>query len=193
MINLLPTQEKEHLAFEEHKRMIIIITSVIGVSLICLALLLTFVKVGVLKAGLAEETTAQGYRQEYQNPAYVTVKNTITHANIAFTQAQKFYNKQVYLSDAVYMVSEIKKSAGVHILHINWELVRDKAAIAVTVAGISTTRGDLIAFRDAMNNFSWGGHKKILQNVNFPPESWTKPKEISFQVTFQIPINEIKR
>jgi hypothetical protein len=192
MINLLPPQEKEHLAFEEHKRMVIILSSVTAVALVCLALLLAWVKVTVLKAALAEESISQSYQQEYRKPMYTTIKDTIVRANTTLTQAENFYAKQISLSDALYIVSEISKPVGIHVMRLDEEQNHDKGSISVTMSGTSATRDDLLTFRSAMNNFSWGS-KKILQNVYFPPESWTKPKDISFQITFQINAAEIKR
>lgn len=193
MINLLPPKEKEELLFEKNKKLIIVLGNVFLISLICLSLVLFSLHVYILGEINYQRIILDDTKKKYQTPDFLSFESIIQKYNASLVAIDTFYKKEIYFSDILKTISEIQRPKGVSITSIAINAMKEnnlpasakpKALSAgktkVTISGMSDTRDDLLIFKSNIEN-----NQKVT-NVYFPPNSWIKPSDISFNLTFEI-------
>jgi len=180
MINLLPPQEKRDLYSQAQTKLAIVLGNMALIVVVCLLLMLISLKFYLLGQVDYYQSLLQIAEKEYGTPSILAAKETVKNYNADLAKIDAFYRQQNNLSDALALVSTIQKPPGIHFSGIS--IAREKGAMTmlVTVSGTSDTRDTLIALRDTLSK------NPKIQNVAFPPDSWTKDSAIDFQVTFQI-------
>jgi len=178
MINLLPPEEKTKLLLENRKKMIIVLGITIIIPLFCLILVLLSVRFYILGEVNSKKIMLDQARKEYQTPDFLHFKEIIQKNNHTLTNLHSFYQKEVSVSQALYLVSSISRPENLYFT--NMLLAKDsEQKIKITASGFSKSRADLLLFQKSINENS------RIKNTTFSPESWVSPKDINFNVTFE--------
>ena len=185
MINLLPPQEKEKLLFEGKKKLTIVLGNMVLISLILLVLVLFALKFYVLKQLVSEKINLSSVQEDYQNLYFMLAKDNMQKYNAIIIKMNNFYKNQMSLSDSLNIVSKINKPKGLYFKSINLEN-GDNNTINVKIAGFSDTRENLQAFRNNIEAMQQNHSTGKIENIYFPAEVWLKPKDVDFNLTFNI-------
>lgn len=180
MINLLPPKEKEELLFQKKMNLVIVLGSMAVVSLVCLLLVLLSLKFYILQQVLYKKAILQSTEKEYQTADFLSLKSYIQKYNTILGRVDNFYKKEAYLSNALGSVVSIQRPDGVSFMSLAIEKSKtDANLLNVTISGTSNTRDNLVLFKSNLEN------DKTITNVYFPPDSWIKPTDVTFYVTFE--------
>lgn len=183
MINLLPPIEKQKLSSEKKEKLIIIFGIVFLVALICLTLILLSIKFYVLAETDYQKDLLEQNRKVNQTSEFISLNNTIQKYNAILAQVNSFYKKEIYLNQALDIITKISKPEGVYLE--DFSLNRDKnGVIKIDISGTGDTRDSLLIFKKNIE-----ADKNIL-NPSFSTESWTSPKNAKFSLTLTIVQNE---
>lgn len=180
MINLLPPEEKEKLFLKKKEKLVIILGITVLVSLICLILILSSIKVYVATEANALKITSEQAIKEYQTPNFLNFKNIVQKYNKIILQLENFYEQKLYFSQALKIISSIQRPDGLYLTDISLNKNGDKK-IKVTVAGTSDSRENLLIFKKNIEE------DQRIENPYFSPETWTNPQNINFNLSFEIP------
>ena len=193
MINLLPPKEKEKLLFEKNKKLTIVLGNIIIISLVCLILILFSLNLYILGDVNYQRIILDNTKKKYQTQDFLLFQNLIKKYNASLVQVDNFYKEEIYFSDILKTISEIERPKGVYLTSLTINKVKEKnlgvsatskslasGKIKVTIFGISDTRDNLLAFKENIEN------NKEITNIYFPPNSWIKPSNINFNLTFEI-------
>ena len=177
MTNILPPKEKEYLRLEQAKKIVIILGFAAIVSLICLLLILLSIKYYILSAAGSQKFILQESEKMYQASDFAEFKNMISKNNGILPDIYTFYEKEIYFSDILNVVSQVQRPEG---LYFNKIYINGEAAgkIKVIVSGFSDTRENLLLFQKRMQE------EPKIKNISFSPESWINPVNISFNLSF---------
>ena len=171
MINLLPPAFKHRLHEEENFRLVLILSTAIGVFLACLVMLLFALRLYLaseirkqefLVASLKEQSTTSS--QELQN---------IQEFNATLLAISGLYEKRLSPTSILEGISSHLRQ-GMYLSSLNI------TAGKVTVTGFSSARETLLAFREDLQK------DKLLQNAYFPPSNWVKPRDIAFSFSAEL-------
>jgi hypothetical protein len=183
MINLLPSKEKYMLELDRTKSLVIILCSIVLVSLICLVLILLSVKFSVLSEVSYQKSVLEQASQQYRFADSEKLKESIKKYNEIMPEVLSFYQKEVYFSEAVAVISEISRPEGVYFASASLDGQKYEGEIEVNISGVSSTRDNLILFKKNIES------QNGIRNVSFSSESWINPTNIKFKLTFVIAKN----
>lgn len=181
MINLLPPEEKKALKSEITKNLVIVLWYMFIIFLVVLSLVLFSVKLYILQDESYQKIVLDSVKKQYQTADALSLKSDIVKYNALLLKIDDFYKKQTYFSDALKSILDVQRSDGLYFSNISMERIKDGSGVKVSVAGLSDTRDNLLAFK---NNIESNGK---IKNVNFPPANWVKQKDIKFNLTLEIP------
>lgn len=182
MINLLPPQEKQNLILEKKEKLASVLGVVILVSLICFVLILMGIKYYFLSEVDAEKEVLNNARQKYQTAEFLNYEGIVKKYNGLSAQLSSFYGQEEYFSDALKVISSVSRPQGLYLTGISMDR-EQSAKIKVSVAGVSNSRDNLLLYK---NNIE---ADKRIENSGFSPESWVAPKNVNFNLTFEISKN----
>jgi len=180
MINLLPQHKKEELLLERNKKLIIVLACMVLVSLLCLALVLAFLKLTILSQVDYQQAILSASQRGYQLSENSSAGGLVKKYNAELATINNFYKKELYFTDSLKTILGVQRPAGVYFTDMQLSKSPKLQGLKVSVSGASDTRDDLVAFK---NNLE--GNRQIT-NVNFPPQSWIDPVHVTFTVTFQV-------
>jgi len=176
MINLLPPREKKELLREKTERLTIILGGIFLIFLICLILVLFAVKTYIWGQVESKTILLNQIKKEYQNSNIQELEGAIEEYNTKIIQVDNFYNKQVYFTESIEEVSQLKPD-GIYFIYLSLKRNADNS-ITFSISGFSETRDNLTLYKNNLEN------QKEIKEIKFSPLSWAKPTDISFQVTF---------
>lgn len=179
MINLLPPAEKEEILIKKNERLIISLGSVLLIPLICLIMLLFALKFYVLGEIISQEVVFGDIDKKYQTADFLSSKESIQKYNLLLVKINNFYKEEIYFSDALKAISEIKRSDGLYLNSIIIKKGDDNDGFNVSISGVSNTRNNLLIFKSNIEN------DRRIKNINFPPDYLTKPVNITFNLIFE--------
>ncbi len=179
MINLLPPAVKQKLALEHQKNVVIILGLTILIPLICLVLLLLSIKTYISAEVNYQKNTLEQSQKISQDPEFTEFGETIKRGNASLIQLKNFYKKQIYISNALHLISGIDRPENLYFTSLNLHQI-EPLAFKVTISGFSQSREDLLVFQKNIQQ------KKEIENVVFLPESWINPNHTPFYLTFEI-------
>lgn len=185
LINLIPSKEKRELRLVRAKQLTIVLGNMIVIVLVCLVLVIFFLKFYLLTQTAYQKAILETVQQKYETADFMKFKKLIQKFNGIYAQSFSFYKNQTYFSSILKMISEIEKPSGVLVSSIVATKEKD-GKIKVGVSGTSVSRDSLLAFKDRIEKKSLSETGREIENIYFSPESWIKPKDIVFNVTFDI-------
>lgn len=175
MINLLPPEYKENLLFEEAKRLVIILGSLVFISLVSLALILFSIKIYLSSQVKIQKDFLDLQTQKKENPEIGQLENEVRAANKKISQLDNFYKKQGSFSE---VMGKINKAipAGLYLNNFAYSKTDSK----IILAGYSPARETLVQFRKNLEEI-------FQQKVDIPPANWIKPVNVDFSgINFKI-------
>lgn len=179
MINLLPPKEKEKLSSKKKEKLIAILGITVLVSLVCLILILSSIKSYVVAEAASQKIILEQAEKKYQTPNFLNLESIIQKYNGILVQLRTFYEQKIYSSQALKIISNIQRPEGLYLTELS--LSRDEnKKIKVTAAGISDSRENLLLFKKNIEE------AQKIENSYFSPESWINPKDINFNLTFDV-------
>lgn len=184
MINLLPPQEKSELLMEKNKKLIVVLGCLILISLVYLSLILSALKYYILENITYQKTILESNEKKYQTKDFMDIKTQIQKYNASLGKVSNFYSKEIYLSNAIEEITLIPRPDGVVFDSITLSKKPTDTKIKVTISGTSKTRDNLLLFKNNIES------NKKMENINFPPNNWIKPSDISFYMTLEINPNK---
>lgn len=179
MINLLPPKEKEELLFQKKRNLVIVLGSMTVISLVCLSLVLLSLKFYVLQQVIYKKAILQSTQKEYQTADFLALKNYIQKYNTTLNIVDNFYKKEIYFSDALKTIVGIERPSGIYFTSVAIEKSKTDNNVKITIYGTSNTRDELVLFKHNIES------NNNITNAYFPPDSWIKPTNVNFYVTFE--------
>jgi hypothetical protein len=179
MINLLPSEEKEKILLKKKEKLITILGTTVLVSLICLILILASIKIYIASETDSLKIVLEQAEKEYQTPDFLNFKDIVQKYNKIVIQLENFYEQKLYFSQALETISNIQRPEGLYLTDLSFSKNENKK-IKVTVAGISDSRENLLVFKKSIEE------TQKIENPYFSPETWTKPENINFNLSFEI-------
>jgi Tfp pilus assembly protein PilN len=174
MINLLPQNEKNNLFLKRIKNLVIILGAVITICLICFILILLSLKFYILADVGYQKLLLQDTQEKYQSPDITTLKDTIQKYNKLLPSILSFYQKRIYFSDTLDVISEIERPQGLYFTNIS---INESNKIGIS--GFSPTRDDLITFQKNLEK------QGKIKNISFSADSWINPTKVNFNLTME--------
>jgi hypothetical protein len=184
MINLLPPEEKEKLFLKKKERLVTILGITVLVSLICLILILSSIKLYIEAEAIYQKIVLEQTEKKYQTPDFLNFKDTIQKYNKIVIQLKNFYNQKQYSSQSLKIISDIQRPEGIYLTGLSLNNDENKK-IKVTATGISDSRENLLIYKKNIEE------NKKIENLYFSPETWINPENINFSLTFEISDNDI--
>lgn len=179
MINLLPPEEKIKLLQENQKKMIIILGVTLIVPLLCLILVLLSVRFYLLGEVNFQKIISEQVKKEYQTPDFLRFKEIMQNNGRVLANLHSFYKRETYATEALNIFSSIARPQNLYFTDIL--LTRNEnQTFKVTASGFAKSRDDLLVFQKNINE------KSEVKNINFSPESWVSPKDLTFNLTYDI-------
>jgi len=179
MINLLPPEEKQKLLILKKERLAMVLGIVVLVALICMTLILLAIKFYILMDTDYQRSILSQADKSQQASGSAGFNAIIKKYNVILVQLDSFYTKEIYFSRAMDIINGVEKPKNLYIT--NFSLIRDKTGkIQMSLYGISDTRNNLLTFK---NNIE---RDKGIINPSFSPDSWIRPKNANFSLTFEI-------
>ncbi len=184
MINLLPPIEKAELLAQKNKRLVIVLGNIALVFLICFILILFSIKFHILSEIRHQKYDLDSAEKNYQMPLTVSTKDAIKQYNASLLRLDDFYKKEIYISQVFKDVLGITRPNGIYfaemvIFRDDKSKTNQPGKVKIFLSATSNTRDNLLVFKNYIEE------NKKIENVYFPPESWVKDKNISFNVTFE--------
>lgn len=181
--NLLPPKEKEILFKDQLKRLVIILGCETFIFLLCLFLVLSSIKFYILG-----ETSSQKFflnQAEAQNKSsdFSIFKRIISISNQDIFRTEFFRAKQAYFSSAMDILLGVERPQGLYFTNLFLDNVQDKK-IKVVITGTSSTRDSMLVYKKNIEL------EKRIKSIFFSPESWISPKDVNFNISFEISENE---
>lgn len=185
MINLLPPSLKEELKKEEETRLLWILFVLVGAFFLCAFLLLLSLRIYLKGSVDAQEILLTAYTQKTASDE--SLKKEIKELNETVVQLSSFYEKQSKVSSFTERVSSAAPQ-GIRLTFFQYAPPSvtvsggetKKTMAKVILSGISPSREELLAFREALQQ------DPSFANFDFPPSNWAKPSDIPFSFSFEI-------
>ena len=184
MINLLPPEEKGKLFLKKSEKLIAVLEITILVSLVCLILILSSIKLYIVAEANYQKNILEQAEKRYQTPSFQNFKIIIQKYNKTIFQLKDFYEQKIYFSQALKLISNIQRPEDLYLTELSLNKDEGKK-IKVIAAGISDSRENLLLFKKNIEE------NQKIENSYFSPENWTNPKNINFNLTFEISNNGI--
>ena len=179
MINLLPSQQKEELLNQWRLRLTLILGIVFLSFFLSLFLVLFLVK-SYITADLKTEEINIEERQK-KITLNQELEKEITESNNLLSELDSFYEKSSNLTHVLERINNNLPS-GTHLTGFNLSFLKQKGEemTKISLSGHCNNRERLIEFKENLEE------EDIFSEVYFSPESWVKPTEIDFGVTFEL-------
>lgn len=180
MINLLPLKEKRELLLKKNEHLAIVLGSMLIVFLICLALILLFLKFYMLQKAVYQKELLQEAKEKYQTDEFSSLLESLKRYNTNLLKINSFYKKDVHLSDTLTSILQIEMPLGISFDSIALDQSDSENKTKVSIYGTSSSRDNLLSFRDNISK------KDNVKNIYLPPDSLVKQFNVSFYITFDM-------
>lgn len=169
MINLLPPEEKKELLTEEAKRLTIILGLVVLLSLFCLIIILSFLKIYLLIQVDSQDDVLELIKKQVETSEAQVIKEKVEDSNQKFARINDFYEQK---SDLEKTLERLTQTIPGEIYLTN--LSYSKTSSQIILAGFSPSRDLLVQFKKNLEQ------KEEFQEIYFPPSSWIEPIDVDF-------------
>jgi len=173
MINLLPPSEKQKLLKERALGEVLILGIVFFSALVCLALVLLFIKVNLESKLLFQRAILSHREREFENSEAKRLEQEILSLNKTLSGIDSLHKRKVCLIDIFTKLSETIPN-DVVLTNISYE----KDGQELSLSGFSATREHLLEFKGLL--------EQEFKDIFFPTSSWVSSKDINFLVSFKL-------
>lgn len=179
MINLSSPQQKQRLLEEERLRLILILGVLFLSFLVSLSLVLILVKNYTSWNLETQEILLQ--EKEKIISLNQDLEKEIEESNIFLSNLNSFYQGRTNLTQVLEKIYETLPSE-THVTNFGLGLSQKKGEkkAQISLVGFSPDRETLLAFKKNLEN------EKRFSEIYFSPQSWIKPTDIIFNVTFKL-------
>ena len=138
------------------------------------------------------QTQAESFRAQLESNkknseriADLETINKINTFNIFFEKLNTFYQKKIYISEAIDKTSKILPNK-IYLTEfsaspdLTGSPIKQQAGFNIFITGFAPTREDLLLFKQNMEKDSY------FKAVNFPIENWVESVNIIFSLSFKI-------
>lgn len=178
MINLLPAHEKNALLVEKNHKLVLVLTLIFLAALVAFALVMLSLCFYVFAQAAYHNQALTSAKAKYETADFLEYKGIISRANRELAKVNSFYKKETSFAGALKAISSIEKPAGVRLKNITMEPAKQQQ-VKVSVFGAADTRENLLAFKSKVEQ------SPLVAKSYFPPDNWTKPKNINFYFTLE--------
>ncbi len=178
MINLLPQKEKDVLYLKRVKNLSLVLGSIVVISIICMVFVLMSVKFYMLTEADNQKFLLTEAQKSYKSPTIEYLKNVIEKYNKLLPVVINFYQKRIYTSDVLAVISSVEKADGLYFTSMSLDSQTSENSVRVIISGTSDTRENLLAFQKKLSE------QGKIKNVSFSPDSWISPTKTNFKVSF---------
>jgi hypothetical protein len=141
------------------------------------------IKFYILTKTDAEKINLAQIKEKYETSEFVDISNMVKKHNEILNQLNSFYDKEIYFSEVLNIISNIEKPENLYLT--NFSLSRNSIGeVDVNITGISSSRDDLLVFKKNIEE------SKDIKNPLFSSGSWISPKNAKFSLTFKISQDE---
>ena len=175
MINLLPNQEKKKFLEERIVKQVIILEIVVFSALICLGLILFFIKLDLQGDLVFQKEILECRNKDCQSSGIIEFEKETTHLSKIFEEITSHYQKKEYLIEDIEMLSETIPE---NIVLINVFFKENSREFSLS--GFSPDRESLLQFKDNLEKM------EDFEKIYFPSSNWINPKDINFLASFRI-------
>ncbi|OGZ26983.1 MAG: hypothetical protein A2365_02670 [Candidatus Nealsonbacteria bacterium RIFOXYB1_FULL_40_15] len=176
MINLLPTKEKENLAAEKIKKVMIILWLLIFFFILCLSCILFSIKVYLKEQVYAQETLLTSFKQNSEIERINAFKAESGKANQIIKRFADFYEGKFCFYCLIEEISDILPEGS----RINDFLASSEGnQVVVSLSGFAPTREVLLSLKNNLES------KNNFKDILFPSSNWVKSSDILFSVKFK--------
>lgn len=175
MINLLSPEEKQHLLFEEKKKMVLILELLGFLFLVLLFLVLFSLKIYISGELKAQEIILDQQEREFESSEMKDFPETVKKANYMFDFLESFYQKRF---DLLEVLSELYNllPEGVYLDSFSYQEYTSE----ITISGFAKTRKRLMEFHRNL------GEGPNFQDPYFPSSVWLESNDINFNSKFKL-------
>lgn len=179
MINLLPKEEKQRIAFERKKNLVIIFWFLVLYFFISLGLVLFLVKIFLNSQIEPQKIHLKEKRREIEKEEIEEIQKRVTKANAGLKKIDSFYKNKIYYTEILEKISEIMPE-GVYLnnLSLGKSVVEKEEVISFSLTGHSPDVDSLVAFRNNLKK------EEKFKDLYIPSSSWIKPQ--SFSIFFKL-------
>ncbi len=170
MINLLPPQQKKELLQEQKYKLFLIFGVLAVVFLIALSLALFAIKINISGKFQSEKIAISPQVQD--NEA------RITEINKNLRDAEFFYEKNPDFTKTIDEIFKIVPSK-ISLALFSLDFSKKTEDFSASLQGFSPDREYLSQLKKNLESDA------SFKEVNFPPSTWVKPKDIEFNIIFK--------
>lgn len=153
--------------------------SIVTIFLVCLALILLSLKFYILQETVYEKSVLEDTQKKYQTDDFMSLLDSIKRYNEDLSRIDNFYKKDAYISSALKTIFDIERPGGISFSSIVLERLKEEK-IKANLYGESSNRDELLSYKDNISS------QKSIYNIYLPPDNLIKPRNISFNMTFEI-------
>ncbi|KKU57551.1 MAG: hypothetical protein UX81_C0033G0007 [Parcubacteria group bacterium GW2011_GWA2_47_12] len=170
MINLLPPQQKKELLQEQRYKLFLIFGVLAVVFLIALSLSFFAIKINISSESRSEKAVISPQIQDNEAKIIEINKN--------LRNAEFFYEKK---PDFTKMMGEIFKiiPPKISLTSLSLDFSKKTEDFSASLRGFSPDREYLSQFKKNLES------NASFKDVNFPPSTWVKPRDIEFSISFK--------
>lgn len=178
MINLLPPSAKESLQKEEKYRLILIFGILVLLFLFSLSLILFAVKIYISGQVESQKILVNLEQIEFKSSQAQEIEKEIKSINTDLSKLDSFYKSRVNWTKLLERTSGTLPE-GVYLTNLSLNPI-SPALIEARIAGYCPTREILFNFKKKLEQ------EPDFKQIYFPPTTWVKPKDIDFNLTFNL-------
>lgn len=169
MINLLPPEERKELLAEEIKRLAITLGLIVLLSLLCLTIILGFLKVYLLIQIDLQKNVLESIKEKGEDSEARIIEEKIDNSNQKLAKINDFYEQKYGLEN---ILEKLIQAVPKEIYLTN--LFYSKTSSQIILAGFSPSRDLLVQFKKNLEQ------KEEFRAIYFPPSNWIEPVDIDF-------------
>jgi hypothetical protein len=198
VINLLPAIEKKERELEKVWRKTLASLVLVLISLIFLIFILTCLNLYISSKVNSFEKIVSEKEKELKTSQFQNFKRLITSTNQNLSKIQNFWKEEISITSLFEKLSGVTPKfiyftnftyqKKVQEIEEGEKKKKEKEIFAeIHISGWARNREDLFFFKKNLEN------QEDFKEVYFSPDSWIKPTDIDFSLTFKfIPFNQSK-
>lgn len=175
MINLLPYNQKENLLEQKKIKQVVILGIAILASLICLILILLFMKLDLQGSLVLEKQLFDCEKKDCDSEEIKALEQEASYLREVFSKTLTYYQEKEYLIEKI---EDFSGAVPENITLTNISFKKNNRE--VSLSGYSPDRDSLIKFKQDLES------KDNFEKVFFPSSNWINSEDINFLVSFRI-------
>lgn len=171
MINLLPPQQKKELLYEQKYKLFLIFGVLAVIFLIAIFLTFFAIKINISSESQREKIVISPQAQDSE--AKILEINNDLH------DLASFYGNRPDFTKIIGEILEIIPPK-ISLVSLSLDFSKKTEDFSASLRGLSPDREYLSLFKKNLESDS------SFNDINFPPSTWVKPKDIEFNIIFKV-------